>query len=145
MRDIGNRRIHHAGDLRDHVAAISCGAWPQEFHVAGTETEYVWLDEGTWYQVPYRSLLVRGVDNLLVAGRCISATHEALASTRVIAPSMADVHEMTGPYLRGLGIGVFVCLVNIAAYGIGSVSLRRLPTVKIRTTNLKPACGPEQE
>jgi hypothetical protein len=30
------------------------------------------------------------VDNLLVAGRCISATHEALASTRVIAPSMAQ-------------------------------------------------------
>jgi hypothetical protein len=58
--------------------------------VAGTETEYVWLDEGAYYQVPYRSLLVQGVDNLLVAGRCISATHEALASTRVIAPSMAQ-------------------------------------------------------
>ena len=70
--------------------AIACGAWPQEFHVAGTETEYVWLDEGAYYQVPYRSLLVQGVDNLLVAGRCISATHEALASTRVIAPSMAQ-------------------------------------------------------
>jgi hypothetical protein len=70
--------------------AISCGAWPQEFHVEGTETQYVWLDEGAYYQVPYRSLLVQGVDNLLVAGRCISATHEALASTRVIAPSMAQ-------------------------------------------------------
>jgi MFS family permease len=37
-----------------------------------------------------------------------------------IAPSMADVHEMTGPHLRGLGVGVFVCLVNIAAYAVGS-------------------------
>ena len=37
-----------------------------------------------------------------------------------IAPSMADVHELTGPYLRGLGIGVFVCLINVLAYGIGS-------------------------
>lgn len=37
-----------------------------------------------------------------------------------IAPSMADVHEMTGPHLRGLGVAVFVCLVNIAAYAIGS-------------------------
>jgi hypothetical protein len=70
--------------------AIACGAWPQEFHVTGTETQYVWLDEGAYYQVPYRSLLVQGVDNLLVAGRCISATHEALASARVIAPSMAQ-------------------------------------------------------
>ena len=69
---------------------IACGAWPQEFHVEGTVTQYVWLDEGAYYQVPYRSLLVRGVDNLLVAGRCISATHDALASTRVIAPSMAQ-------------------------------------------------------
>jgi MFS family permease len=37
-----------------------------------------------------------------------------------IAPSMADVHELTGPHLRGLGIGVFVCLINVLAYGIGS-------------------------
>jgi hypothetical protein len=50
----------------------------------------VWLDPGAYYQVPYRSLVASGVDNLLLAGRCISATHEALASTRVIAPSMAQ-------------------------------------------------------
>jgi hypothetical protein len=93
--------------------AIACGAWPQEFHVAGTETEYVWLDEGAYYQVPYRSLLVQGVDNLLVAGRCISATHEALASTRVIAPSMAQgeaagvagaLAARTGTTLRALDV-----------------------------------------
>ena len=70
--------------------AIACGAWPQEFHVRGTETEWVWLDDGAYYQVPYRSLVAAGADNLLLAGRCISATHEALASTRVIAPSMAQ-------------------------------------------------------
>lgn len=70
--------------------AIACGAWPQEFHTEGKDTRYVWLDEGAYYQVPYRSLMVRGIENLLVAGRCISATHEALASCRVIAPSMAQ-------------------------------------------------------
>jgi hypothetical protein len=70
--------------------AIACGAWPQEFHVAGKATEWRWLEEGAYYQVPFRSLLCAGVDNLLLAGRCISATHEALASTRVIAPSMAQ-------------------------------------------------------
>jgi hypothetical protein len=93
--------------------AIACGAWPQEFHVEGTETQYVWLDEGAYYQVPYRSLLVQGVDNLLVAGRCISATHEALASTRVIAPSMAQgeaagiaaaTAARTGTTLRGVDV-----------------------------------------
>lgn len=70
--------------------AVAAGAWPQEFHTSGTTTEYVWLGDGAYYQVPYRALVVRGLDNLLVAGRCMSATHEALASTRVIAPSMAQ-------------------------------------------------------
>lgn len=76
-----------AGRFDDGVAV---GAWPQEFHVAGKETQWVWLDQGAYYQVPYRSLVAAGADNLLLAGRCISATHEALASTRVIAPSMAQ-------------------------------------------------------
>lgn len=70
--------------------AVACGAWPQEFHVAGKGTEWIWLEPGAYYQVPYRALLAAEVDNLLFAGRCISATHEALASTRVIAPSMAQ-------------------------------------------------------
>lgn len=37
-----------------------------------------------------------------------------------LAPAMADMHEMTGPHLRGLGVGTFVCLAMIVAYGIGS-------------------------
>lgn len=41
------------------------------------------------YQIPYRSLVPRDVDNLLVAGRCVSATHEALGAIRVMPPSFA--------------------------------------------------------
>jgi hypothetical protein len=41
------------------------------------------------YGIPYRCLLPRGLENLLVAGRCLSATHEALASARVMAQCMA--------------------------------------------------------
>ena len=37
------------------------------------------------YQIPYRSLLVRGLDNLLVSGRCFSATRVALSSARIMA------------------------------------------------------------
>ena len=41
------------------------------------------------YEIPYRSLFTRSINNLLVAGRNISATHEALSSTRVMATCMA--------------------------------------------------------
>jgi FAD-dependent oxidoreductase family protein len=41
------------------------------------------------YEIPYRSLVPRDVDGLLVAGRCASATHEAMAAIRVMPPSFA--------------------------------------------------------
>jgi len=41
------------------------------------------------YGVPYRCLLPKDLDRLLVAGRCISVTHEALGSTRVMVICMA--------------------------------------------------------
>jgi hypothetical protein len=41
------------------------------------------------YQIPYRCLVPRGIDNLLVAGRPISGTHEAHASYRVKGPCLA--------------------------------------------------------
>lgn len=79
--DVRGGAIHH-----DDVAAC---AWPEEYHVSGRSTEYVFQPPGRVYGIPYRCLLPRGVANLLVAGRCISAEHEALASTRVMAPCMA--------------------------------------------------------
>jgi hypothetical protein len=44
---------------------------------------------GTSYDIPYRCLLPAKVDNLLVAGRCFSATHEALGSARMMPSCMA--------------------------------------------------------
>ena len=41
------------------------------------------------YEIPYRSLVPRSVDNLLVAGRCLSATHEAAGAVRVMPPCFA--------------------------------------------------------
>jgi flavin-dependent dehydrogenase len=40
--------------------------------------------KGFKYQIPYRILVPRGVENLLVAGRCASTDHEALGSLRVM-------------------------------------------------------------
>ena len=39
-----------------------------------------------YHQIPYGSLIPIGVDNLLVAGRCASATPEGQSSLRVSGP-----------------------------------------------------------
>lgn len=72
-----------------HFADGVCrGAWPIELHVADGRTDWRFLDDGLWYTVPYRALVPTTVRNLLVAGRCLSATREAFASARVIGQCM---------------------------------------------------------
>lgn len=51
--------------------------------------QYVTVRNGNWYGVPYRCLVPLKVDNLLVAGRCLSATSEAAGAVRVMPPVMA--------------------------------------------------------
>jgi hypothetical protein len=50
---------------------------------------------GFKYQIPYRVLVPRGAENLLVAGRCVSCTHEALGSLRVM-PQCGVMGEAAG-------------------------------------------------
>jgi hypothetical protein len=45
--------------------------------------------DGPYYTIPYRCLVPTGIENLLVAGRPISATHEAHGSLRVMPPCFA--------------------------------------------------------
>ena len=65
-----------------------CGA-PIEDHGAGDDTEWRYVEGGGVYGIPYRSLLPAGIEGLLVAGRCFSATHDAHASARSMATCMA--------------------------------------------------------
>jgi hypothetical protein len=65
-----------------------CGA-PIEDHHPGIGTRWEYLPEGTAVGIPYRSLVVQGAENVLVAGRCFSATHDAHASVRSMAQCMA--------------------------------------------------------
>jgi glycine/D-amino acid oxidase-like deaminating enzyme len=75
-----------ARSFRDQIAR--CGA-PIEDHHAGRDTRWAYLPEGATYGIPYRCLLPRGVEGLLVAGRCLSATHDAHASVRSMGTCMA--------------------------------------------------------
>lgn len=52
-------------------------------------TEYKTVENGRWYGVPYRCLLPKKVEGLLVAGRSLSATSDAAGAVRVMPPVMA--------------------------------------------------------
>jgi FAD dependent oxidoreductase len=71
--------------------AIAMAAYPVDIHDPTGAGGGVDPDAGTAnvYQLPYRSLLPQGVDHLIVAGRCLSATHEALAAVRVMPTAFA--------------------------------------------------------
>ncbi|MFO7560789.1 MAG: FAD-dependent oxidoreductase [Desulfobacterales bacterium] len=69
--------------------AAARGCWPVEkYHfLRGYQVSYP--PDGTCYEIPARSLTVSGVDNLFVAGKCISADDDAIASARVIGCCLA--------------------------------------------------------
>ena len=69
-------------------AVAQCGA-PIEEHHAGGDTRWEYLPDGETYDIPYRALLPQVVDGLLVAGRCLSASHDAHASVRSIGQCLA--------------------------------------------------------
>jgi hypothetical protein len=75
-----------AGRRSDDEIAL-CGA-PIEDHHAGADTRWRYVPDGGVYGVPYRCLLPAGVEGLLVAGRCFSATHDAHASARSMGTCM---------------------------------------------------------
>lgn len=65
--------------------SVALGNYDIDIHSpTGTGTSHRYFGDGEFYTIPYRSLLPKEYDNLLVAGRCISATHEAQASVRIM-------------------------------------------------------------
>ena len=97
--------------------AVSMGGYHIDIHrPAGT-----WVDSHNvrTYTIPLRSLIARDVDGLLMAGKCLSATHEAVASTRVI------------PICQGQGQAVG----TVAALAVkAGVSVRQVPIAKLQDT-----------
>jgi len=68
--------------------AIAVASYPIDLHHPnGGDCTMEW--SGDCYDIPYRSMVPLNVENLLVAGRSISTTHEAMSAIRVMAPCMA--------------------------------------------------------
>jgi hypothetical protein len=71
--------------------SIGANAWPFEV-VTATGRTFGYLGGDNYYTIPYRSLLPKGVENVIMAGRFISGTHDAEASYRVMGPAMVMGH-----------------------------------------------------
>ncbi|WP_461486164.1 FAD-dependent oxidoreductase, partial [Pedobacter sp.] len=68
--------------------SIAVASYPLDIHhPEGGGCTLTWC--GDSYDIPYRALVPQKVENLLVAGRSISTTHEAMSAIRVMAPCMA--------------------------------------------------------
>jgi hypothetical protein len=81
---------------RKHADVIARGDWWIDIHnpkgegLVGQNGEIITPAQaskmgpapGDWYEIPYRSTTAHGLDNLLVASRCIDTTHEAHAAVR---------------------------------------------------------------
>jgi len=69
--------------VRKFEDGICRSPWPIELH-DGERPKLHWLIDD-FYEVPYGTLVPETLENIIVAGRCLSAEHEALASARVTA------------------------------------------------------------
>ncbi|MBN1850384.1 MAG: FAD-dependent oxidoreductase [Deltaproteobacteria bacterium] len=111
------RHIH----LKEPKGAAVCrpAQCSEEMHPFGRPGGYeARKNPGEYCEIPYRSLVPLGIDNLLVAGRCVSAEFNAVAAVRVIAPSMT-----TG---QAAGVAAAFCLKdNIVPRNLDGTLVRR--------------------
>jgi hypothetical protein len=87
--------------------SIGINAWPMEMHAAGKiEWAFPRDETRTYNQLPWRMLVPRRVDNLLVAGRCASMTHEGQSAARASGGCFV-MGQAAGTAAASLGSGSF--------------------------------------
>lgn len=93
---------------------IARGNYPVDIHNPnGTGTKLQALPPDGYYNIPLGALIPKGAKNVLVAGRCISATHEAQASIRIM-PITCCIGEGAGvAAATALSEGVEIANVDI--------------------------------
>lgn len=98
---------------------IACGTFAIDIHPPQGEQQVFSGSGKKVYEIPYRSLLPLDIDNLLVAGRCICATHAAFGSARVMATGMAMG--------QGAGVAAAIAVKN-------KLKTRQVDVKRIRAT-----------
>ncbi|MFM0593643.1 FAD-dependent oxidoreductase [Paraburkholderia dilworthii] len=89
MKTLRNADILAGTKFADGIAR---SPWPIELHT-GSRPRVEWL-LNDYYEVPFGCFVPEQGDNLLVAGRCLSAEHEAVASARVTAQCFSYGHAI---------------------------------------------------
>lgn len=116
-RVIKGRYVMTAEDivsLKKFDDVIAVAGYPVDIHHStGGDCTMIYCDDA--YDIPYRVLVPENVGGLLVAGRCSSMNHEAMAATRVMSTCMA-LGEAAGTAARlALDSGVPVADVDVKA------------------------------
>lgn len=98
-RKLKGLHILTADELKSCVRfedTIAVGNYAIDIHnPSGTGTYIYRFANGEKYCIPYRSLVAKEYTNLLVAGRCLSATHEAHSAVRIM-PICACLGQAAG-------------------------------------------------
>ena len=81
-------------------SSIARSAWPIELH-SGEKPRLEWLLDD-YYDIAYDNFVPMKGEGLLVAGRCLSAEHEAMASARVTAQCFS--------YGQAIGMAAAICV-----------------------------------
>lgn len=99
---------------------IARSGYPVDLHdPSGKGIMEATIENAGSYSIPYRCLVARGPVNLLAAGRCISTTHEALATTR-LTPSCMATGEAAGT------AAALACKAGITAAEVNASQLREM-------------------
>ena len=76
---------------RDFPDTVVRGAYPSDIHdPKGGRTQFIFINDGSSYGIPYRCFLPKGIEGLLVAGRSISSTQKANGTVRLQGTVMAQ-------------------------------------------------------
>ena len=94
-------------------SVVAKGAQHVDIHQSGTTQIRIPIANGGSYDIPFGCLLPKGLHNVLVAGRCLSASREGMGTARTMGPCLA----------MGQAAGTAAAMIRAA----GLVEVRQLP------------------